>query len=244
MIWSRSGGRGEGPLLVLLHGLSATAEVWRGVEALLPEAWAGGWLVADLPGHGRSPWAPPYTFSAQAAAVDELLPDDLEVVLLGHSMGAMTSLAIAARRPAVTHVVGFSIKTYWPASHLAGLQSRAAREPVVFPQREGAVDRYLKLAGLDGLVLPDDPAADAGVVEVDGGWRVAQDPASFDFGVPDMRALVDATTCRLTLARGSEDHLVRPENVSEYVDDPVTLDGLGHNPHVEDPASVVALLRR
>jgi pimeloyl-ACP methyl ester carboxylesterase len=32
--------------------------------------------------------------------------------------------------------------------------------------------------------------------------------------------------------------------VSEYVDDPVTLDGLGHNPHVEDPAAVVALLSR
>jgi pimeloyl-ACP methyl ester carboxylesterase len=83
----------------------------------------------------------------------------------------------------------------------------------------------------------------AGVTEVEGGWRVAQDPASFDFGVPDMRALVDASTCRLTLARGSEDHLVREANVNEYVDDPVTLDGLGHNPHVEDPAAIVALLR-
>jgi pimeloyl-ACP methyl ester carboxylesterase len=26
------------------------------------------------------------------------------------------------------------------------------------------------------------------------------------------------------------------------VPDPVTLEGLGHNPHVEDPAAIVALL--
>jgi len=162
--------------------------------------------------------------------------------MLGHSMGAMTALCIANRRPGVGHVIGFSIKTYWPPTQLAGLQRQAEREPVVFARPDVAVGRYLKLAGLDGLVSPDDPAVDAGVTEVEGGWRVAQDPASFDFGVPDMRSLVDASTCRLTLARGSEDHLVREVNVSEYVDDPVTLDGLGHNPHVEEPAAVVGLL--
>ena len=244
MIWTRHGGSDDGPLLVLLHGLGATAEAWRGVEELLPDAWSGGWLTVDLPGHGRSSWTPPYTFQAQGEAIDEVLPDDRDLVLLGHSMGAMPALCIAAKRANVGHVIGFSIKTYWPPTHLAGLQRQAEREPVVFARREVAVGRYLKLAGLDGLVSPDDPAVDAGVAEVEGGWRVAQDPASFDFGVPDMRSLVDASPCRLTLARGSNDHLVRPENVSEYVDDPITLDGLGHNPHVEAPAAVVALLSR
>jgi pimeloyl-ACP methyl ester carboxylesterase len=244
MIWTRHGGSDDGPLLVLLHGLGATAEAWRGVEELLPDAWSGGWLAVDLPGHGRSSWTPPYTFEAQGRAIDEVLPDDRDLVLLGHSMGAMPALCISARRANVSHVIGFSIKTYWPPTHLAGLQRQAGREPVVFARREVAVGRYLKLAGLDGLVSPDDPAVDAGVAEVEGGWRVAQDPASFDFGVPDMRSLVDASPVRLTLARGSNDHLVRPENVSEYVDDPITLPGLGHNPHVEDPAQVVGLLAR
>jgi pimeloyl-ACP methyl ester carboxylesterase len=231
-------------MLVLLHGLGATAEVWRGVEALLPEAWDGGWLVVDLPGHGRSAWASSYTFEAHAAALDEVLPSDRELVLLGHSMGAMVALSLASRCSAGRHAVGFSTKTYWPETHLAGLERQATREPAVFARREVAVGRYLKLAGLDGLVSPDDPAVDAGVTEVEGGWRVSQDPASFDFGRPDMRALVEAITCRLTLARGSEDHLVRPENVSDYVEDPVTLAGLGHNPHVEDPAAVLGLLAR
>jgi pimeloyl-ACP methyl ester carboxylesterase len=244
MIWSRPGGAVDGPLLVLLHGLGATADAWRGVEALLPDAWKGGWLAVDMPGHGRSSWEPPYTFEAQGAAVDAILPDGRELVLLGHSMGAMTALVIAARRPTVSRVIGFSIKTYWPETHLAGLKRQALREPAVFARRDVAVGRYLKLAGLDGLISPDDPTVDSGVTQVDGGWQIAQDPASFDFGTPDMRALVDASPCRLVLARGSKDHLVRPENVSEYVDDPITLPGLGHSPHVEDPAQVVELLSR
>lgn len=33
MIWSRTSGRNDGPLLVLLHGLGATDEVYAGVEA-------------------------------------------------------------------------------------------------------------------------------------------------------------------------------------------------------------------
>ena len=46
----------------------------------------------------------------------------------------------------------------------------------------------------------------------------------------------------MVLARGSEDPFVRPDDVTDLVDDPVTLDGLGHNPHVEEPAAVARLL--
>ncbi|HET6666210.1 MAG TPA: alpha/beta fold hydrolase [Intrasporangium sp.] len=242
MLWSRSGGRDDGPLLVLLHGLGGTAEVWRGVEALLPGAWPGGWLAVDLPGHGRSPWAPPYTFDAQAAAVADLLPSGRVLVLMGHSMGGMVALALAAGRPQVRRVVGFSIKTFWPPSHVEGMQAQARRAPRVFDTRDEAIARYARLAGLEGLVPPGDDALLAGVTEVDGGWRVAQDPATYDFGVPDMPALLADAACPVTLARGSEDEMVRDDNVRGLVDDPVTFEGLGHNPHVEQPSAVVALL--
>ncbi|MEO5662901.1 MAG: hypothetical protein ABIR39_06415 [Nocardioides sp.] len=43
MIWSRTGGRGDGPVLVLSHGLGATAEVYGAVVELLPSSWPGGW---------------------------------------------------------------------------------------------------------------------------------------------------------------------------------------------------------
>lgn len=242
MLWSRSAGRDDGPLLVLLHGLGGTAEVWRGVEALLPSRWPGGWLAVDLAGHGRSAWASSYGFEAHARAIAPLLPHDRELVLMGHSMGGMVALALAPLATRVRRVIGFSIKTYWPAAHIEGMQAQARREPKVFERREDALDLYVRLAGLSGLVAADDPALASGVAAVDGGWRLAQDPRTYDFGVPDLPALAASAGAPFTLARGSEDHLVRHENLLDVVPDPVTLDGLGHNPHVEKPSAVVELL--
>ncbi|RYP83423.1 alpha/beta hydrolase [Nocardioides guangzhouensis] len=243
MLWTRSGGRDDGPLLVMLHGLGATAEVWRGVEALLPDAWEGGWLAVDLAGHGRSPALPTYSFAGHAAAVADLLPDGRDVVLLGHSMGGMVALDLAAGRPDVRRVVAFSVKTWWPPAHVEGMRALAAKPRRVLATREEALVRHAKVAGLAGLLPPDDPALDAGVTQTGDGWTVTQDPGTNDLGTPDIAAALARVGVPVVLARGSEDPFVRPENVSDLVDDPVTLAGLGHNPHVEKPAAVVDLLR-
>jgi len=242
VIWNRTGGQDDGPLLVLLHGLGGTAELWRGVEELLPRAWAGGWLTPDLPGHGRSPRAASYTFEAQARLVAEALPDDRDLVLLGHSMGGMVALAMAGLHPGVRRVVGFSIKTWWPPDQVEGMRAQSAKPVRVFPTREEAVERYLKASGLHGLADPAAPEHEAGVVQVEDGWRMAQDLGTFDFGVPDMPALLAAVSCPVTLALGSEDRFVRPVNYGDLGVDVVTFEGLGHNPHLEDPAAVVALV--
>ena len=245
MIWHRTGGSDDGPLLVLLHGLGGTAELWRGVEALLPAQWQGGWLTPDLPGHGRSPRAASYTFDAQAALVAEALPADRDLVLLGHSMGGMVALALAGIHPRVRRVVGFSIKTWWPPDQVEGMRTQSLKPARIFATREEAVERYLMASGLRGLADPGAPEHDAGVVEVeapDRGWRIAQDMGTFDFGVPDMPALLSAVSCPVTLALGSEDRFVRPTNYEELGVEVVTFDGLGHNPHIEDPAAVVAQL--
>jgi pimeloyl-ACP methyl ester carboxylesterase len=44
------------------------------------------------------------------------------------------------------------------------------------------------------------------------------------------------------LARGEHDHMVTDQQLSDLVPQPVTLPGLGHNAHLEDPAAVYALL--
>ncbi len=96
------------------------------------------------------------------------------------------------------------------------------------PSRAETAARYLRLAGLDGLVDPADPTVGAGVVQTPDGWRVAQDPATFGVRVPAMTDLLADAVCPVVLARG----------------EPVTLPGLGHNAHVEDPAAVVELVRQ
>ncbi len=77
---ARRGGEGT-PVLLLLHGLGATADVWRGWEPLLAQRWPGQWVAPDLPGHGRSPALPRYTFRALAAAVAEAVGPGADVVV-------------------------------------------------------------------------------------------------------------------------------------------------------------------
>jgi pimeloyl-ACP methyl ester carboxylesterase len=244
MVWSRTGGSDTGRLLVLLPGLGATADVFAGAERVLDDSWPGGWLAVDLPGHGRSAWDPPYTFARHADAVGALLPRDRDVVVLGHSMGGVVALELAVTSPSPRAVVAFGVKVDWPEEHVAGAARLAARPVAHVASRAEAVERYLRLAGLTGLVDPDDPTTAAGVVEVPGGWRVAQDPATFGVGVPDMVGLLDRAACPVVMARGERDHLVSDAHLRALVPDPVTLAGLGHNAHVEDPAAVVELVRR
>lgn len=245
MIWSRTGGSDSGPLLVLLPGLGATAEVFAGVEQVLADSWSGGWLAIDLPGHGRSTWDPPYTFAGHAKAVRSLLPHDRDLVVLGHSMGGVVALELAdGATPVPTAVVAFGVKVDWPEEHVAGAARMAARPVACVASRAEAVDRYLKLAGLSGLVDPTDPTTDAGLVETPEGWRVAQDPATFGVGVPDMAGLLARAVCPVVLARGEGDPMVSEADLRALVTEPVTLRGLGHNAHVEDPAAVVELVRR
>jgi pimeloyl-ACP methyl ester carboxylesterase len=236
MIWSRRGGSDDGPLLVLLHGLGATADVYAGVERALADSWTGGWLAVDLPGHGRSEWAAPYTFAGHADAVRPLLPRDRDVVVLGHSMGGVVALELA---DVASAVVAFGVKVSWPEEHVASARRMADRPVSFLATREEAVERYLKLAG-----LADPTGADAGVVERPQGWRVAQDPATFGVGVPDLAALLAAATCPVVLARGEHDPMVSDADLRALVPDPVTLPAVGHNAHVEDPAAVARLAVR
>lgn len=245
MIWSRRGGSDSGPVVVLLPGLGATAEVFAGVEEVLARDWSGGWLAVDLPGHGRSDWDAPYTFARHADAVSSLIPRDRAVVLLGHSMGGAVALELAdGSRVAPAAVVALGVKVDWPDEHVAGAERMASRPVAHVPSRREAVDRYLRLAGLSGLVDPTDSTVDAGIVETAQGWRVAQDPATFGVGVPDVEGNLARAVCPVVLARGEDDPMVSEADLRALVADPVTLPGLGHNAHVENPAVVVDLVRR
>jgi pimeloyl-ACP methyl ester carboxylesterase len=233
----RHGGSG-GPTVLLLHGLGATSEVWDGLAALLP----GEWVAPDLPGHGGSAPLPAYTFAAVADAVADLV-DPAGTVIVGHSFGGVVGLHLAAR-PGVRAIVGLGIKVAWTDEDLARAAALAAREPARFDSRAEAVARHLRLSGLAGLVDPDAPAAAAGVVEEDGRWRPALDPRAFGVRDPAVAGLLAAAPVPVLLARGEHDPMVSAEQLGALTPDPVDLPGLGHNPHVECPSAVAALVQR
>jgi pimeloyl-ACP methyl ester carboxylesterase len=224
-------------VVLLLHGLGATGDVWDGFVAALD---GRAWVAPDLPGHGGSAALPVYTFARVAEAVAALV-DPAGTVVLGHSFGGVVGLHLAAR-PGVRAVVGVGIKVAWTPDELARATALAERAAPTYDTRQEAVARHLRVAGLDGLVDRDDPALDAGVVHVGDGWRPAFDPRAFGVGVPEMAVLVAAAPVPVRLARGELDPMVSTAQLAALVPDPVELAGLGHNAHVERPAALLPLL--
>lgn len=237
------GGTGE-PLLVLLHGLGATGDVWDGWRPLLAARWPGRWLAPDLPGHGGSPPLATYTFDGFAAAVAGVIPPGARTVVLGHSLGGVVGLALASGRfpVPVDAVIGLGIKVAWTDEELERAKTLAQRAPALFASRDEAAARYLRVSGLAGLLPADDKAVDAGLREQDGHWRLAMDPGAFAVGGPDMAQLVGQSQAPVTLARGERDPMNTDEQLARLGPAAVTLPGLGHNAHVESPEGTITLL--
>jgi len=239
----QEGGSGE-PLLVLLHGLGATGDVWGGWRSLLARRWPGRWIAPDLPGHGGSPPLTAYTFDGFAAAVAGIVRPGHPVVVLGHSLGGVVGLALASGRftVPVRAVIGLGIKVAWTGEDLDRAQAAARRPPAWFTSRDEAAARYLRVSGLAGLLPADDPAVDAGLREQDGRWRLALDPGAFAVGAPDMAELIARSQAPVTLARGEHDPMNTDEQLARLGVPAVTLLGLAHNAHVESPELSIALL--
>jgi len=240
----RRGGNGEGPTLVLLHGLGAAGHVWDRSIAIAERDWPGPWIAPDLRGHGRSFHAAPYGIGQHGADVAALVEPGSEIVALGHSMGGVVALALASGWFGVTvrRAIGVGIKVRWTDAEAQAMAARAEAPVKWLPDRDAAVARYLKIAGLDGLIAPDDPALDDVVVHGAQGWRVAADPRIFAVGPPPMDELLAAARAPVRLACGERDHMVTIDDLAALTRDPVVLPGLGHNPHVEDPKAVWALI--
>ncbi|WBQ06021.1 alpha/beta fold hydrolase [Kribbella sp. CA-293567] len=218
--------------LVLLHGLGANGRVWDG--------WGGPRVAPDLPGHGVAGSLPGYTFEAMAAGVAEGLPVRRGLVVVGHSLGGVIALELAGGRYGVQvdRVVALGVKVSWSADDL-GRAGALARKPVTwFEDRDAAAARFLKVSGLQGLVDPAGEVVGHGLREVDGRWRLAMDPGTFGVGAPEMARLIAASQGEVVLARGELDPMNTDADLTALHGQVVTLPGLGHNAHVEDPSAL------
>lgn len=244
-VFIRRGGDG-GPVLLLLHGLGGTAEVWDGIIALLGDHWPGSWLAPDLPGHGRSASLARYSFGGLAAAIAPAVPAGVPLAVMGHSLGGAVALTLGSGwfgvRPSA--VAGLGIKVRWSDEELQKAAEMAARPTREFGDRDEAADRALKVAGLAGLVPADSAFADTAVSETEGGFRLALDPACFGVGAPDMDGLLAACQAEVVLVAGEHDPMSPAAHLQALVPDPIVVAGLGHNAHVERPDALLPVIDR
>lgn len=240
------GGAGD-DLLLLVHGLGATAAVWRPLLATAAERWPGRWLAPDLRGHGASPMGSAYTLGTFAADLADLLaeePPSRRLVVLGHSLGGAVALALASGwfGPQPACVLGLGIKSDWDELELARLHDVAARPARRFATPADAWARYARVIGIDPAGSGSIDILARGVVPDGDGWRLAADPRANAIQVAPMAALAAAAGCPLHLACGAGDVMVPLATLAPFDPGAVALAGCGHNAMVDDPDAVWAWL--
>ena len=236
-------GGSPGPTLLLLHGLGATGDVWKRMVPLVEKNWKGRWLIPDFRGHGRSAHRGPYSYAAHAADVAGLLKQDEEVTVAGHSMGGAVAIALA------TGWFGFRVnrarlrhEDQWTPEETAKFNQVAAAPVRWFDTEAEAVERYLKVSGLIGLVAADGRrlAAVCAMKTVAIGSRPIRESSQLASGSQN---LLRAARSPFRLAAGSKDAMVELSHMTPFDPQAVIFDGLGHNAHVEDPKKVWAFIR-
>ncbi|MDC0947762.1 alpha/beta hydrolase [Gammaproteobacteria bacterium] len=124
---------GESPQVLLLHGVGLRADAWGAqIDAL---AHRYSLLAPDLPGHGHSP------HPSQSLSLDDYVDViasliEQPIVIVGHSMGALIALMLAARWPDKARAV-VALNTVFQRSESA---RQAVRQRAAELDGESAVD--------------------------------------------------------------------------------------------------------
>jgi pimeloyl-ACP methyl ester carboxylesterase len=217
---------GEGPPLILVHGLGGAAANWTELVPLL--LGRHRLLVPDLPGHGGSTALPAVAglepFADRVALVAEregMLP----APVVGHSLGGMVVLRMALRQPddvpalVLTAAAGLSVGNLWgrnllsvfstvrPGRLAARYRSRVSRSPLLRRLVFGLVS-VADPAGLTDEAVEGFLAAQLLHTDVGSAWRALQ--------ADDPREELDAIRCPVLVLWGAEDVQLPLDDAFEY----------------------------
>jgi pimeloyl-ACP methyl ester carboxylesterase len=217
---------GDGPPLVLIHGLGGAAANWTELASIL--ATRHRLLVPDLPGHGGSSALPaisglePYADRvALVAEREEMLP----APVVGHSLGGLVVLRLALRRPdAVSAVIlagaaGLSIGNVWGRELLSIFTVVRPGRLAGYGRDWVARSRLLRRV-VFGFVSVADPAALTNEAvegflaahllhtDVDGAWQALR--------VDDPRQELEDVRCPVLVLWGAEDVQLPLDDAFEY----------------------------
>lgn len=233
---------GSGPVLLLLHGFSDTSRSFSSLEPFLASYRL---IIPDLPGHGASALGDGMRVSDFATSIDRFLAflGVSQIAVVGHSMGAMTAIELAARRGGDLSALALLSASLRPdigsGSPLArGI--RALSDPIDplgpflrdwYSCSRPVDPEFLAKMKIDAAKMP--AAVWHGILE--------------GFGHTDLKRSASQVTAPVLCIAGSADPLFdasHRESLAHVFPSvrSVTLDGFGHNPHWEDPQRVSALI--
>ena len=213
---------GEGPAVVLLHGLSGSHHWWRFTLPALAESYRVH--VPELIGFGRSRggWRQPRLSELASLMVSWLAALDVgEFHLVGHSMGGQIALHMLAQPlPARTLTLANSAGIPRPLA----LREAARLLSSTLPPRRWGAPGFLPTIALDALLTGPRRLAQAG-------WYVLAD---------DVRPLLPAVRCPALVIWGALDPIIPLEHGRELAAGLpaarlVVLSDAGHNPMADQP---------
>ncbi len=246
---------GEGPPLVLLHGVGHRRQAWGAVVGLLRNRRE--LIMVDLPGHGESP---PLELNGrepvQAMAEDVIaFLDELGLErphVAGNSLGGALALIIGSQGRAAT-VTGLSPAGFWvnqrqyryakalfkimeiTGGAIQGSASRLSR------YRAGRAFMFAAVVSRPSRLSPEQAAGDARAFMTAGAAvkAILAAPVWFTETIPE--------PVPVTIAWGTKDRLLLPSQAAvaqrqlpqaRYL----SLPGCGHVPMTDDPALVAQVL--
>ncbi len=265
---------GDGPPLVLVHGLGGSLTNWMAVGPSLARTHRV--LALDLPGFGRTPPAGrSVAVVAQVSTVARFIErfGGGRCAVAGNSMGGMISLALAARRPALVSrlilvnpalptALGVAMDPLVTMTLLAYMLPGLGR--LVMRTRRGwtprrFIDATLTVCGVDtNRMAPEILAAMIDLVQ----FRRSTDWADASFlaaarSVGEWtalrpgryRAVLREVGCPTLLIHGTKDRLV-PVGLAHAASrlcpgwDTEILEGVGHVPQLQVPERFVEVVNR
>ncbi len=236
---------GEGPPVVLVHGLGGTNHVWHGVQQALMQHHHV--IAMDLRGHGRSAGKGKFSIEGWSKDVQKLITH-LElpaVTLVGHSLGTLVAQHVAQTAPDLVDnlvLIGgishFEPKTVQRYDDRGDLVEKDGLDPIV--------DEWLA-----GAVSPQSHAIRSGMVGLLREMFLRNDPAMY---AKSCRALAKAPRIRtddigqptlmITGAHDRSTPLAMSEELKRQI--PVSrvkvLPHVGHWAPLEDPGAVAATI--
>ena len=252
---------GEGPVLLLIHGMAGTCENWRSV--LEPLARHHTVIAPDLPGHGLSAGGPgDYSLGNLASGLRDLLLvlGHERATLVGHSLGGGIAMQFSYQFPELVERLvlvssgglGLEVSPVLRAAALPGADLFIAATAATGQKLGGAIGHGLSMLGMK-------PAAD--VAEVARGYSSLAEPARRKAFLATLRSVVDTEGQRVSAAdrfylaesvpvlivwgardpiipvrHGEDAHRALPGSQLEI------FDGVGHLPQVEQPGHFIAVL--